>query len=374
MRIIFSDNGMKMLLNFRGPIIRHFVEQGAEVLLVYPRCTHDVELEANIPRGCRTIWVDINPTGNNPLEDLKYTGRLYKIYKQEQPDIVFHYTIKPNIYGTLAAWFAGVPKRISMVTGLGYAFSGNGMTKRIARLLYKLGLRLSTRVITLNASNRNLLVEKGYVKDTNCLLFKCGEGVDLKQFPYKENKFDTVHFLMVARVLYDKGYAEFVEAAKIVKQLYPSISFELLGPIDDKSPMRVSREVIESDVASGAIDYLGVTNDVPSVVGRNGVVVVLVSSYHEGLNRSLMEACAMGRPVITSNIPGCQELIGANKNGFLVPPKDAQALADAMCKFIKLSESDKQIMAYASYEHAKHTFDIKLVIDAYDRMLASLDR
>ncbi len=371
MKIIFSDNGLKMLLNFRGEIIKHLIEKGHEVVLIYPQITHEQNLEQYIPNGCRVQSVDVIPSGNNPFEDVQYLWRLYKIYKREKPNIVFHYTIKPNIYGTMAAWLAHVPCRISMVAGLGYAFNGNSLIKRIARLLYKIGLRLSTKVITLNSSNQALLVSKGYVRKERCVLFECGEGVDLSLFPYNQNHFEKVRFLMVARVLYDKGYTEFVEAAKLVKQQYSHVSFELLGPMDATSPMRVPKEVVERDVKSGIIEYLGVTNNVPSIVGRDGVVVVVVSSYHEGLNRSLMEACAMGRPIITSNIPGCQELVDRGRNGFLVPAKDAVALADAMCKFIELEEEQKQAMAQAGYVFAQSKLDIRFVIDAYDKIISS---
>lgn len=372
MKLLFCDNGMAMLLNFRVDVIRHYIDLGHEVVLIYPDMTHRDELVSRIPQGCRTIRVAMNPNSTNIFKDLVYLRSLYKIYRAERPDVVFHYTVKPNIYGSLAARLAGVRCKVAMVAGLGYVFDGDSLSKRLARILYKIGLRQSDRVITLNKANRDMLVENGYVREQNMELFACGEGVDLSRFPYRESRFDSVRFLMVARVLYDKGYREFVETAKIVKAQHPEVQFELLGPIDDRSPMRVPREVIERDVRDGAIDYLGVTNDVPSVIASN--VVVVVSSYHEGMNRSLMEACAMGRPIIASNIPGCREMVAAGVNGFTVEPKNIPALVDAVTRFLALTDEEKTAMGDASHRKAVDEFDVRITLDRYDQILQTVQQ
>ena len=371
MKILLCDNRMSMLLNFRMSVIRHFLERGWDVLLVYPSMSHCKALESRIPAQCCTVTVDVDTSGTDVLKDVSYMRSLLAIYRREKPDVVFHYTIKPNIYGTIAARLARVPYTVAMVAGLGYVFSGNDLNKRLARLLYKIGLRLSDRVITLNESNRNLLVAKGYVRKKNMEFFDCGEGVELSMFPRKNTGFKCVRFLMVGRVLYDKGYKEFVKAARIVKLRHPEVSFELLGPVDEESPMRVSREVFEKDMAEGTITYLGVTDDVPTVVGRDGVVLV-VASYHEGLNRSLMEACAMGRPAIASNIPGCRELVEEGGNGFLVEPKSPEQLVAAMERFISLSREQKIAMGEVSYRKAIEQFDVRITLRKYDEILSSL--
>ncbi|MDO5760796.1 MAG: glycosyltransferase [Bacteroidota bacterium] len=177
--------------------------------------------------------------------------------------------------------------------------------------------------------------------------------------------------MMVARVLYDKGYQEYVDAAEIVKKKYLNIDIELLGPLDETSPMGVPKSVVEQDVKANKIKYLGVTNDVPSYLRRDGVVVV-VSSYHEGLNRSLMEACAMARPVITTNIAGCRETVEQGVNGYIVIPKDKQSLAEAMIRFIELPQKEKQEMAENSYRKAVRCFDVKIVLKKYDEIISEL--
>ena len=175
-------------------------------------------------------------------------------------------------------------------------------------------------------------------------------------------------FLMVARVLYDKGYQEYVDAAAIVKQKYPNVSIELLGATDFSSPMGVPKSVLEKDIADGKITYLGVTNDVPSYLKRKNVIIVL-SSYHEGMSRSLMEALAMSKPIITTNIPGCKEMVDEGVNGFLVPVKNASALANAMIKYIELSDEEKEKMKHASYQKAVKQFDVKHVLEQYDKII-----
>ena len=178
---------------------------------------------------------------------------------------------------------------------------------------------------------------------------------------------------MVARVLYDKGYSEYVEAASIVKHKYPNIQFELLGPIDESNPMGVPKHIIDKDVLDGKINYLGVTSDVASYLGLDGIVVV-ASSYNEGLNHSLMEACAMGCPIITTNIPGCYETVEDGVNGYLLQSKEAQSLAEKMLKFIELSHIEKQKMSKASYQKAIKEFNVENVIEQYEKIVNNLCR
>lgn len=370
MKVLLCDNGMRGLLNFRGNVIHHFLSKGYEVVCVYPKVTHEDCLMERVPMECKCVQVSMVPTGMNPIADAKLLFEFVEIYRKEKPDIIFHYTIKPNIYGTLAARFCGI-KSVAMVAGLGYMFNSNGIKQRIGRLLYKLGLNRSHKVFTLNQFIYDKLIEVKFVKKERLKLLQGGEGVDLMRFSYKEDNFETIRFLMIARVLYDKGYSEYVEAARIVRRKYPDIGIYLLGPMDEVSPMGVSKEILDTDVESGAISYLGVSNNVPSELSKPGTVIVL-PSYHEGLSMSLIEACASGRPIITTDISGCRETVDDGENGFLVPVKNSDVLADAMLRFVELSADKKREMSRKSREKAEKTFDVKYVQDAYDDVIGEL--
>lgn len=370
-KILFCNNNLAGQLHFRGDVMSKFEQDGWEIVVVVPRMTMRKDLENLISKSWKIYMVDVNPNGFNPFQDIKFLDSLRKIYKAERPDIIFHFTIKPNIYGTLAAKLAK-RKSVAMVAGLGYMFDGNSLTKRLGRLLYKFGFRNSCRVIALNRSNANRLIAGGYVRPDKMVLFKGGEGVNLTKYPYCPMRFDTTRFLMVARLLYDKGYTEYVEAAKIVKQTYPDAVIELLGPLASGSPMAVPKEVVLRDHEAGYISYLGSTTDVPSYLKRDGVIVVVVSKYLEGLNRSLMEACAMGRPIITTTNPGCMETVDEGVNGFLVPPADSKSLAQAMIRCIELSKEEKQRMSVASYAKAQAIFDVNNVISQYMKIVSDV--
>lgn len=365
-KIVFCDNSLRDLLNFRGEVIRHFADKGCKIILVAPQTCDYLSERPNI----RYVPISMNRSGKNPFADFSYFITLCRIYHSEKPDVVFHYTIKPNIYGTIAARLNGC-KSIAMVPGLGYMFTGNSFGKLLGRLMYKSGLRCAHRVMLLNRSNTEKLVCERFIRPNRAILLEGGEGVDLARFPYVKNQFRSVRFLMVARILYDKGYLEYVAAAVTVKQKYPDTEFGLLGPLDETSPMAVPKAMVEKDVSDGKITYFGVTDDVPSWLSRDGVVVVC-SSYHEGLNRSLMEACAMARPCITSDIPGCRETVEEGVNGYLVPMKDSRALANAMIRFIELPLEEKQAMAENSRRLAVARFDVDKVIDVYDRIIEEL--
>lgn len=183
MTLLLSDNGLRALLNFRLDVINHFLNKNYNVVLVYPKSTSEPELLKKIPEQCKVYDVFMIPTGNNPLKDFSYFRQLKRIFKTEKPDIVFNYTIKPNIYGTFAAKLLKI-KVIDMVAGLGYVFTGNGIKNIIARTLYKTALRMSDRVIVLNTYNYDLLLANKFVQKEQLILFKGGEGVNLQQFCY----------------------------------------------------------------------------------------------------------------------------------------------------------------------------------------------
>lgn len=367
-KILFCDNVLWGLVNFRGSVIRHFVQQGDEVVLVAPQDDESI-MKVDIPEGVRYIPVRLNRCSRNPFTDLIYCAHLYRIYRKEHPDYIFHYTIKPNVYGSIAARLAGI-NCTGMVAGLGYGLLGDGMPSRLLAVMYRYAFKYVSSIFVLNKFNYQYLLDHKFCTSAQLRLFKGGEGVDLSAYPYvREESGSPVVFLMVGRVLYDKGYREYVQAAKIVKQQYPDVRCQLLGMLDETYPAHVDEEELERDVEEGTIEYLASTNDVMQYLGRSGVVVVL-PSYFEGLSRSLMEACAVGRPIIATDIPGCRETVDEGKNGFLVKVKDSSSLAEGMLRYLSLSDAEKQAFSRHSRKKAEETFDVRQVIKEYEKDLA----
>lgn len=367
-KILFCDNVLWGLVNFRGSVIRHFVQQGDEVVLVAPQDDESI-MKVDIPEGVRYIPVRLNRCSRNPFTDLIYCAHLYRIYRKEHPDYIFHYTIKPNVYGSIAARLAGI-NCTGMVAGLGYGLLGDGMLSRLLAVMYRYAFKYVSSIFVLNKFNYQYLLDHKFCTSAQLRLFKGGEGVDLNAYPYvREESGSPVVFLMVGRVLYDKGYREYVQAAKIVKQQYPDVRCQLLGMLDETYPAHVDEEELKRDVEEGTIEYLASTNDVMQYLGRSGVVVVL-PSYFEGLSRSLMEACAVGRPIIATDIPGCRETVDEGKNGFLVKVKDSSSLAEGMLRYLSLSDAEKQAFSRHSRKKAEETFDVRQVIKEYEKDLA----
>ena len=374
MRIFFCDNRLGGLLGFRIDVIKHFVEAGHEVCVIVPPARNSWDrVGEQIPGGVHIIEVNMQPSGMNPLRDLRLFLDYLRIYRRERPDVVFNYTIKPNIYSSIAAKMCG-SRIFCMLAGLGYMFDGSGFRKRVGLKLYKYGLSKAEKIMVLNQMNYDKMLEYKMTDADKLLLLKGGEGVNLQKYAYKPADYSKgTTFLMVSRILYDKGYSEYLDAARIIKRKYPDVHFELLGPLDYDSPMGVPKDVFERDQKEGIVKYLGVVPAVNDIVSKENVVMVVPSKYGEGLNRSLMEACAIGRPIITTDIHGCRETVEDGVNGYLVTKGDVQSLVSAMEHFIELSEQEKRTMARRSHEIAVDRFDIKKVIKIYDELLAEGD-
>lgn len=369
MKIVFCDNRLGGLLGFRRDIILHFVEQGYEVTLVAPKATTNWDKVGKVIPCVKIVTVPMAPNGLNPIMDLRTLLAYRTVFRKIKPDIIFTYTIKPNIYAGLAAKWLHIPC-VSMLAGLGYMFAGNNPLRRMILRFYKWGISSSKRVMVLNKPNYDQILERNMVEAERLILLPGGEGVNLSDYaPQPTNYTNNITFLMVSRVLYDKGYTEFVQAAKVIRSKEHRVRFEILGPLAYDSPMGVEDSVFENDRTAGHFRYLGVTNDVAEFVGRPNVVVVVPSKYGEGLNRSLMEACAIGRPIITTDIPGCRETVEEGKNGFLVPKGDTAKLIKAIKRFIALSEDEKRAMAAYSHQLAKERFDVQDVIKVYDQII-----
>lgn len=361
-KIIFSDNTLWGLVNFRGAVIRYLLNEGYKIVLVAPQ-EKDSFMKTEIPQGVRYIPVHMNRCSRNIFQDFSYIKTLYQIYKKEHPDFVFHYTIKPNIYGSWVCSFLHIPS-VCTITGLGHALVGNSFKNRMAACFYSLGMRMSNHVFVLNQFIADYIRERKLCSRRKIILMSGGEGVCLDKFPYHRELSEKTTFLMIGRLLQDKGYREFVRAAREVQAECRNVCFQILGPLDYSYPQHITKEELENDVKEGVIEYLGVTDNVLPYLHQPGVVVVL-PSYHEGLSRSLMEACSCGCPIITSDIPGCREMVESGKNGFLVPIKSPIHLKEAMIQYHNLTESEKLSFSKMSRSIAETKLDMRFVIEKY---------
>lgn len=366
MKLIFCDNTLWGLVNFRGEVMKHFAQKGHDVVLVAPE-KDDKQMQTNIPEGVRYIPVRMKRTSFDLLSDWKYYRQMQAIFKSEKPDYIFNYTIKPNIYGTMAAHSVHCPST-AMMPGLGYIFINNGLKCRMARSFYRFGLRHTKHLFVLNAHNRQLAIDRKMCPENKILLLEGGEGINMDHFAFADNVSDHTTFLYVGRILWDKGYDELSRAARIVKERYPDVSVELLGSLDPSYPNSVPEERLRADEKDGAVKYLGFTKDMQSVYQRKGIVMIL-PSYGEGFNRALMEACGSGKPIITTDLPGCREAVDDGQNGYIVPVRNAEALAEAMLSYLALSPDEKRQMSLNSRRKAETLFDVRNVIKVYESIL-----
>jgi glycosyltransferase involved in cell wall biosynthesis len=306
--------------------------------------------------------------GLNPLAELRSMWELCRLYRRERPDLILHYTIKPNIYGSLAAALAGIAS-ISTISGAGYTFMQAGLLNLLAGKLYKIAFRFPARVFFQNGDDRDFFIARGLVQQDKTLTVP-GSGVNLAHFAPQycsacgnSGEGKTV-FLFVGRLLWDKGLGEFTEAAGLVRQSFPHAEFRVLGQVDQGNPAAVPAEMLNRWEQEAKIRHLGFVQDVRPVLIRSDVVV-LPSYYREGIPRCLLEAMAMGKPIITTDAIGCREVVEDGKNGFMVPVKNAPALAAAMEKMIAIGGNKRRDMGSYGRRKAAREFDEDLVVQAY---------
>ena len=348
------------LWNFRGPLIQAMVKRDLEVYALAP--DYDDETRKKVEQlGAKSVPYRLSRTGLNPFRDTWDFLSLIFTLRKIKPDVTFSYTIKPVIYGTLAAWILGIPRRFAMIPGLGYAFTvpeerdewKRRVVRRIAQFLYKLALRKTTKVFFQNPDDLNEFVQKGLVHPEKAFLLG-PTGVDLEVFTPALPVTDPIAFLLAARLLREKGVREFVEAARQIKAKYPDTRFILLGGLDT-NPGAISREEVEGWVKEGLIEWPGHVADVKPYLAQASVFVL--PSYREGVPRSIQEAMAMARPIITTDAPGCRETVIPGVNGFLVPVRDVDALVSAMERFINEPELIER-MGKESRRIAEERFDV----------------
>lgn len=356
------------LFNFRAGLIRALVAEGYDVVAVAPNDEYALRLAE---LGCRFVALPMDNKGTNPALDLLLFLRFLKLLRHECPDVYLGYTIKPNIYGSLAAHFSHISV-VNNIAGLGTTFIRDNWLTRLVRSLYKTALSRSHHVFFQNDEDKRMFVEQGLV-DRDKVSRLPGSGINLDTFscepmPLLENR--SFRFLLVARLLWDKGVGEYVEAARLVQLKFPEARFQLLGFLDVKNKTAVSSAQMDEWVNEGVVEYLGVADDVkPYLIAADCVVL---PSYREGVPRSLLEAAAMGRPIVTTDAVGCRDAVEHGVNGLLCRVADAGDLAEKLSQMIAMSDPDRARMGLAGRRKMELEFDERIVIDRYLQVIKKL--
>ncbi len=359
-RILIVANSAWNLFNFRSELIKGLIEKGYEVIALAPP---DKFVNKVISLGCGYIPVLINRKGINPISNLRLLCRFFFEFHKIKPDFVLTFTIKPNIYGSIAAHILGITV-INNISGLGSVFIKNGLLASLVKILYKIALSKSKHIFFQNEDDRDLFCKYGLVNQSNSSRLP-GSGIDLEFFsainlPEVGQK---IKFLLIARILCDKGVREFVDAARMLNKIKSNLEFCILGPIDLENPSAIPLWQIDVWVAEGIINYLGELEDVRGEIALAHCIVL--PSYREGVPRSLLEAAAMMRPIIASDVPGCRDVVSHGLNGYLCKPKDYLDLADMMLQIAQMPYEDLKNMGVASRDKVVREFDINIVLNKY---------
>lgn len=351
---------------FRADLIRTLLKKGHQVYAFTSEYTVE-DLKKIEWLGATPIGYTLNRGGLNPFADIIATYQLSKKIKAIQPDLVLSYFVKPVIFGTLAAKLARVPKVIGMLEGLGYTFTEQPeglskktqLIKKIQVFLYKIALPQLDQLIFLNPDDPKDLLEQHAIHVKNVEVLG-GIGLNLQDYPYQplSNIHLPLKFLFIGRLLKEKGIHEFVQAAKLVKEKYPETEFTVLGAIDHANLGTLSEAQLHELIQTNIIHYPGQVSNVSDWIAQNHIFVL--PSYREGVPRSTQEAMAIGRAIITTDVPGCRETVIDGVNGFLIPKWNPEALAEKMIYFIEHPEQ-VSLMGAASYQIAKEKFDANVV-------------
>ncbi|HEX8644455.1 MAG TPA: glycosyltransferase family 4 protein [Allosphingosinicella sp.] len=369
--IAISINASWNIVNFRSGLVGALRAEGYRVAALSPPDPWAPRL-AGI--GAEHVAVPMDSAGVSPLRDLALLARYRRVLKRLRPAVFLGYTAKPNIWGTLAAQSLGIPV-INNVSGLGTAFIREGLLTRIVTGLYRAAFRRSATVFFQNEEDRDLFVSRRIVAPEKAALLP-GSGIDLERFaprPDERAGDGSFAFLMVARLLWDKGVREYVEAARLLRAEFPHARFRLLGFLDAVNRTAVPRAEVDAWVAEGLIDYLGDAEDVRPFLAAADCVVL--PSYREGLPRVLLEAAAMARPLIATDVPGCRDVAEEGVTGFVCAARDPASLAAAMRRMLLLSAHEREAMGAAGRARVEAAFDERIVVRRYlEAIEAALSR
>ena len=353
-RALVLANSIVGLYSFRKEVMKAIVDAGYELYISLPDDDERAKWFEGI--GCHVIRTVFNRRGMNPVADFKLMLTYKRLIKQIKPVAVLTYTIKPNVYGGMACRLTKTPQ-IANMTGLGDSIENGGLLQKLTVTLYKIGIGKARRVFFQNPTNQKFCIKHGIADEHSIVL--PGSGVNLFYHACQEYPVDgTIRFLFIARLLKDKGTNEFFEMAKTIKVKHPNTEFQILGWVEGDY-----QQQLDSLVKEGVINYLGTTSDVRPYL--KSVHCTVMPSYHEGMSNVNLESAANGRPVITTNVPGCRETVDDGRTGYLVEAKSAESLINAVERFLSLPYNQKVLMGQLARKKVEHEFDRKIVIDAY---------
>ncbi|MBT7470123.1 MAG: glycosyltransferase family 4 protein, partial [Candidatus Cloacimonetes bacterium] len=332
-RIAVVSNTAWSLYNFRLNLMKELQLKGYDVVAVAPFDEYKEKITFEY------FDIKMNNQGTNIIEDFFLFWRFVRLYKKIKPDVILQFTIKPNIYGTIAANFLNIPC-INNIAGLGTLFIRENWLSKIVKLLYKFSQQFAKKIFFQNRDDAELFSK--IIKQDKCDILP-GSGVNLEKFSPRKKETSEFSFLLMARLLWDKGVGEYIEATREVQKKYPDIKFKIIGWLDVDNPSAVSKTQMNKWINEGVVEYLGAKDDVRDYIA-NSDCVVLPSYYREGVPKSLLESASMARPIITTDSIGCREVVDINVNGFLCKPRSVDDLVDKMKKMILLSSLEREEM------------------------------
>lgn len=362
--IVMIGNTSWSMLRFRGDLVQKFVSEGHRVIVVAPEDQYSSQLPA---LGATFVSVQVDRKGTNPFADLSYMFRLLRVLLDIRPDIVLCYTIKPILYGILAAKLTNVPVRMAITTGLGNVFGSEGLVKKIVKGLYRFTLKFASEVWFLNEADAEIFLNYRLVTQDKVFVLP-GEGVDVDHFSPQDIPKSEM-FTLISRMLWDKGVGIFVDCARILKKDYPQLHFRLVGPVDLGNPEGIPPEKLEEWSREGVVEYYGATDDIRMILSAS-TCLVHPTYYKEGLPRVLMEASAMGIPCITTDIPGCRDVIEHGKTGYLIPQRDVTALLNELTRFVNLGPAERKRLSIEGRKRILEKFSSRHIHAIYFKRLA----
>ena len=367
MHIIITVNAAWNVVNFRRSLIEAFISDGHTVVVLSPPDVSKSVMKDIKLIGCRFLPLEMDREGLNPIKNFALVGRMKKIFRKERPDVIFSYTIKNNIFGSLAAAKLGIPF-VPNITGLGTAFLSGRFLQKISIYLYRYAFRRNHIIFFQNHDDKNFFLDHKIISNQQARLLP-GSGIDLSHFKpaiYPGDHEETI-FLMIARIIRDKGVMEYVEVAKEIKSKYPNVRFQILGSIDTANKSAIDAEIVKSWVKEGIIEYLGTSDDVRPHISSSHCIVL--PSYREGAPRTLIEGASMARPIIASDVPGCREVVEDSKTGYLCKARDKKDLMRCVNDFMTLQHEEKALMGRLGREKMVKSFDDSIVKKAYRKIL-----